>query len=201
MLIENLQIIFITNGTILLIPGFNFALIAYNATNKSLRAGLLCTLGVTMAITIHAVAALLGAITLFNAYPSYFETIKICGGFFLCFIGFSIFISLFKSTQEKKFIFSESLPFLQGFVTDLFNSIVFLFYVSLFTRIVTDQVPNTELGLYILFVIFLTFSWFALIARLFSINFIQKFSNRYITKVKFVASLLLFYYGMGMILS
>jgi len=199
MLTHNLMTILMTNGAILIVPGLNFALVAYNTANISFRSGLLCALGITAAITVHAIAAILGAVTLFNSNPAYFDIIKTSGGVVLCFISISIFISLFKTTSEKKLVFISSLPFLQGFLADLLNPIVLIFYVSLFAQIVTNDIQKEELGLYILFIILITFSWFALVARLFSMELIQRVSKSYITKVKLVAALLLAYYGLSMI--
>ncbi len=199
-MISNLKYILLTNGAILIVPGLNFALIAYHSANNSMRAGILCVLGVVCAIAIHAVGAILGAIALHDHYPHLFKIIKICGGVFICFVAFSIFISVVKNKGENSGKFDNASYFMQGFLIDLFNPMILIFYMSLFTQIVGKNVEMYEFIIYIFFIIFITFLWFSLVAKFFSMRIIREISNKHINKVKITSSLILAYYGINSIL-
>lgn len=200
MILSKLQIILVANGLVLLIPGVNMALVAYHSINSSFKAGAECAIGITLAISLHVIAAIFGAITLYRYYPESVEVIRLLGvGFIIC-IGLIILASPFYGNEGPRNIFSPSRPyFLQGFFTDLLNPVVMVFYASLFSQIIEEGNDFKYYGIYLSFIIFITLVWFVFLAFLFSIKIIKRFSEKYKVIIQILVGSILIYSGVKII--
>ncbi|WP_198027262.1 hypothetical protein [Candidatus Paracaedibacter symbiosus] len=69
--------IILTNGTILIIPGLNFAVITRNTINDGINAGIKCALGVSLSIMVHVVLSISAINGVVSSHSSLFNAIKI----------------------------------------------------------------------------------------------------------------------------
>lgn len=199
---ESLKLILITNGAILLVPGLNFMLISRFAMMGGMFKALQCALGVSFAITIHVIAAVMGVQQIMNSYPQFFRGIQMIGGIIICYIAVQILRCVLlqktlKSGDNKENNVTLS-AFKQGFLVDIFNPLIMCFYVGLFTQIVSDKTTLPEIYFYISVIFFITVFWFSIIAVIFSRQTIALLSKKYYNYVQVVSSLVLFYFGLTM---
>jgi threonine/homoserine/homoserine lactone efflux protein len=214
-MIGNLLKIFTANIVVLVIPGINFYLISNVAMSKGVKFGAIAALGVTCGIMLHVVLSIFGSYTFFNEYPQIFKYIKIAGVVYIIFIAFKLLnfraiLSFFRNSSSEseesnsnvinsqaqcKLGNSKATCFFYSFFVDLLNPYVSCFYFALFAQVVNSQTTYTDLGIYILFIFILTFSWFGVIALLFSRNVVQNLFGKYKQIIENLCAVFLLYFA------
>ena len=168
---NNITTILIMNGSILLIPGVNFFLIArYSLLNEFLT-GFYCVMGITSAIMLHATLSMFSVSLLLKSYPQLFTIIRYSGGAYLFYLGTRLLVA----SSKKKHTSLESLStkihkteaFYSGFFVDLFNPFVSIFYLSLFSMLMPNGKSVFELSCYLGTIFIITVSWFCIVVCFF----------------------------------
>lgn len=127
--------VFILNVT----PGPDIAYVAGQSVMHGRRAGLMSALGVSLGGCTHTVFCALGLTALLAASPSAFMIIKILGGLYLVYLGVRTLLAARKPQVEGRVEvprLSHRTLLLRGFITNVTNPKVLLFYVAFFPQFV-----------------------------------------------------------------
>jgi threonine/homoserine/homoserine lactone efflux protein len=197
-LFENIKTILFMNAAILVIPGVNFLLIARLSLLHGRREGLICALGITSAIMLHVIFALASVNVLLKSHPSLFDLVRICGAGFLLYLGTRFLLLAFRSYKQEED--GEQNPdrkgsFLAGFVVDLLNPFVSIFYLSLFAALEVDGMGVQASLTYSAVIFFLTLVWFSIVALAFSNQKLQAAFRGKDRWIQCLSGLAMYYFG------
>lgn len=164
-------------------PGPDFILTIKNSITYSRKTGIYTALGIALGISIHIFYCLAGLALIISKSILIFNTIKFIGAGYLIYIG----IKSFKSKAEKAIINKEIKktdisPFSaikMGFLTNILNPKVTLFFLSLFTMVISPETPPTILGIASTIMIINTAIWFSLVAILFTQSKVRSFFDKF----------------------
>ena len=167
----NLLSIFITVGIAhflaLLSPGPDFVLIVKSAIKNDSKDAIGVALGITIANAVYISLCLIGIGSILAASALLMIILKIIGGLFLIYLAVQA-LQARKSSYSQLYI-NESISnnltnttflkeFVAGFISGIFNPKNLLFYLSLFTVVLTPEVSfafKLSLGIWMTIVVFL----------------------------------------------
>lgn len=153
-------------------PGADFAVVLKNTLASGKKAGMLTAIGIGCGISIHLVYTLFGIALILSQSEVLFTSIKVIGAIYLLWIAWQAFQSRAKTAayhDRKTHIQLEGWSaFRQGFLTNVFNPKVTVFFLVLFTNIVSPKTPLLVQSLYGLWLVLYTMLWFVLVAWIFS---------------------------------
>jgi len=153
-------------------PGQDFAMITRNSLLYSRRAGLIGALGIFSAIWLHVAYSLAGIALLIEQSPLLYDLIKYAGSAYLLFLGVKLlFVSKGQATEKKASAepcLSDLAAFRAGFVSNALNPKTTLFFLSIFTQVVTPQTPYSIQFIFGLIIAVAHLIWFSLVALFFS---------------------------------
>ncbi|MBX9866591.1 MAG: LysE family translocator [Burkholderiales bacterium] len=152
-------------------PGSDFAMVTKNTVSYGRHAGYLTALGIAMSTWVHTLYCLIGIALIISKTPLLFSAIKYLGIAYLLYIGISTFRSKFvppDSIDAKLVKATLVASFKQGFFSNVTNPKTTLFYLSLFTMVVSKSTPIIMQIMYGLIICLLHFVWFWLISYLIS---------------------------------
>lgn len=166
-LTELIAVISITILTIVT-PGPDFVIVARNSLTYSRRSGIFTAIGVSIAVWIHIFYTLAGIGFIISKSILLFSFIKILGSAYLIYLGISCIRSKsglqeLKTLKEKN-ILSDLKSFKMGFINNTLNPKATLFFVSLFTQLVSPTTPLSIQIVYGAIVSVSCFVWFGLVA-------------------------------------
>lgn len=152
-------------------PGPDFAVVIRNSVSAGRQAGLVTALGVGSGIFLHVAYSLLGIGIIVSQSVWLFNLLKLLAGAYLLYIGI-------KALRAKPQAVTDiTLPALSlaprkafgvGFITNGLNPKATLFFLSLFTLVISPQTPILVQAGYGLYLALATTLWFCLVALLFS---------------------------------
>lgn len=150
-------------------PGADFAMISRNSLLHGRSAGLLSSLGVAVGVQLHVCYTMLGVGLLLTQSPGVLTAVKLCGAFYLVYVGWQTFGVGPLSPDSASNLGAEKVTpgfdaFKTGFLTNALNPKTTLFVVSVYTQVVD---PATSLALQILYGLFMSvahLAWFAAVS-------------------------------------
>lgn len=153
-------------------PGPDFVMVTRNSLVYSRRTGVYSAVGLGFGILVHVIYSLVGIGLLISQSVVLFNIIKFIGAAYLIYIGYKSLTSksskLQLDTEEHKKDISPLKAMQIGFLTNVLNPKATLFFLSLFTLVIS---PETPLGVKIFMGIemaVVTALWFAFVAFLIS---------------------------------
>ena len=150
--------LFVLSGLLLnLTPGPDTLYIVGRSTTQGWRAGAIAALGICAGIFVHIIAAAIGLSALIAASAAAFTLIKIAGAIYLVYVGISLLLSSgFTSRQRSAKPTPATLRtvFLQGFLTNVLNPKVALFFLAFLPQFVEPNAPSKATAFLFLGVIF-----------------------------------------------
>ncbi|WP_179281321.1 LysE family transporter [Paenibacillus sp. XY044] len=159
-------------------PGPNLAITIRNSLFFSRKAGIYTAVGLATGNLIHATYCLIGIGVLITQSILLFNTLKWLGAIFLLYIGYKSLRAKPYSEQQvlenSRHVMTPLTAFRNGFLTNLLNPKVALFFLALFTQIIQPNTPQLIQALYGLTMVSLEFTWFTLVSLLISQDFIRK---------------------------
>jgi threonine/homoserine/homoserine lactone efflux protein len=151
--------LFVVSGLLLNItPGPDTLYIVGRSTTLGLRAGAVAALGIGTGALVHICAAALGLSALLAASATAFTAVKIIGAAYLGYVGISLIRS--KSSTQSPPVASGNRPapirgiFFQGFLTNVLNPKVALFFLAFLPQFVLSDAPSKPLAFLFLGAIF-----------------------------------------------
>jgi RhtB (resistance to homoserine/threonine) family protein len=187
-------------------PGPDFVIVTRNTLSFSRVSGIWTALGVALANLVHVGYCLLGIGLLISKSIVLFNTIKFLGAGYLIFIGWRALThkkgeAEITTTQISSRSISTGNSFRLGFLTSVLNPKASLFYLALFTQVISPMTPMTVLIGYSIYLGAATFAWFAGVASFFSLDVIRRGFSRIQSSVERVMGGLLILLGMRIALA
>ncbi|BBB63840.1 lysine transporter LysE [Undibacterium sp. KW1] len=152
---------FIIAGILLNIaPGPDSILIMTRSATQGWRAGSAAALGIGAGTLVHIMAAALGLSALLATSATAFTIVKLAGAAYLLYIGASMLFSKAKSAEintEAKAslpVLSHRKIFMQGFLTNILNPKVAIFFLAFVPQFIAADASNKPLALIVLGCIF-----------------------------------------------
>lgn len=160
-------------------PGPSFLITARTAVAQSRADGVKVALGVGAGTIIWASAALLGLNVIFHAVPMLFIAMRIAGAVFLLWIAYQIFRHA-ADPIEIETSKGEVLPnpFVKGFLTQISNPKVAVFFGSIFIAMLPSDVPVWMMMVLIGIVTFNEVCWYTVVALFFGARPVRQFYIR-----------------------
>ncbi|MFZ6735144.1 LysE family translocator [Undibacterium sp. Ji42W] len=152
---------FIIAGILLNIaPGPDSILIMTRSATQGWRAGSAAAMGIGTGTLVHIMAAALGLSALLATSATAFTIVKLAGAAYLLYIGTSMLLSRAKSAEANTES-TASLPvlshrkiFMQGFLTNILNPKVAIFFLAFVPQFIAADASNKPLALIVLGCIF-----------------------------------------------
>lgn len=172
---------------LIILPGPDTAIVTKNTLIQSRIGGLKTSLGIICALLIHTFAAVIGLSALIVKSAVLFSIFKYAGAVYLIYLGGKILWSLWKKEEaasvemNTKSQFENTSHFTQGFLTDILNPKVAIFFLSFFPQFV-EPGGGTFLPFLIMGITFTLLSAIWLLLYVNSINQISAFMKKPVAK-------------------
>ena len=174
----------------LISPGPDFIMVLKNSIQYSRKIGIFTSIGISLGIIVHLFYCITGLALILSTNDFILNLFKfLCSGY-LIYIGMKSFQTInltqkfFKKNSKKTSIYKAIRI---GFLTNILNPKVSLFFLSLFSLvIIPNELPTYILIILIIIITLSTFIWFSLIAIFLtqkSINIILSKYLRYLNKI------------------
>lgn len=154
-------------------PGPNFWITIRTAVAHSRRASLRVVTGIVLGTLTWGTAGFLGIQSLFAVAPWLYIALKIIGGAYLVLLGSRLVWHSFRKDDEKPLVVERIAPegwgaVRLGLITNLANPKAAIFVTSLFAATMPPHIPIAVGVATIALMATISFSWYALVACLFS---------------------------------
>lgn len=154
-------------------PGPDFAVVVRQSISFDQKTALITSLGIGAGIAVHMLYTLLGLGFIITQSKTGFLIAQLVGICYLSFLALKLLISKPQVVLESD-ITVDSNPrqhhkaFLLGVMTNLLNPKATLFFLAIFTTVVSLTTPLYIQSIYALWIIFTTVVWFSLVSMFFS---------------------------------
>jgi threonine/homoserine/homoserine lactone efflux protein len=152
-------LLFVAAGVLLNItPGPDMLYIIGRSTTQGWRAGAAAALGIGAGCVVHIAAAALGLSAVLAASATAFTILKIVGAAYLVYVGISLIrSSRFSSLETPEVAFVPTTlrtVFVQGFLTNVLNPKVALFFLAFLPQFINADAPSKALAFLFLGAVF-----------------------------------------------
>ena len=154
-------------------PGPDFIMITRNSIVYSRRAGKYSAVGLGLGILVHVFYSIVGIGLVISKSVLLFSIIKAIGAVYLVYIGYKSLTSKENGSkslvnQEAKGDLTPGQAVKMGFITNVTNPKVTLFFLSIFTQVIDPGTPLSWQIVYGVEMSLVTMAWFVLVATLFT---------------------------------
>jgi RhtB (resistance to homoserine/threonine) family protein len=153
-------------------PGPDFVLVSQQTLSNGKRAGLLCSFGIALGLSIHIIYSSLGLAAVIANSASAIWAIKLLGGSYLIYLGINGLMSKARNLEvisispvAKR---SAAKTIGMGFLCNALNPKTSIYFVSLFTIVLSQDTPAQHLLIYGLWMMVLQLAWFCFLTLLLS---------------------------------
>lgn len=151
-------------------PGPDFAIVFKQSVNGGVRAGMWTSAGVGTGIFLHVAYCVLGVALLLSRVDWLFVVVKLIAAAYLGWLGLQALWHAWRSADVVRASAGADLApmraFSTGFLTNGLNPKATLFFLALWTVVISPQTPVEIQALYGLYLALATFAWFAMLSRL-----------------------------------
>jgi RhtB (resistance to homoserine/threonine) family protein len=153
-------------------PGPDFVLVSQQTLANGKRAGLLSSLGIALGLSIHILYSSLGLAAVIANSSSALWVIKLLGGCYLIYLGLSGLRARTNTNQSLDVPITTERSALatigMGFLCNALNPKAPIYFVSLFTVVLSQDTPAQHLVIYGLWMMTLQLAWFSFLTLLLS---------------------------------
>ena len=200
-------------------PGPDFVLVSQQTLAKGRRTGLICSVGITLGLSIHIIYSVLGLATVIAHSQPLLTSIKWLGGSYLIYLGWQGIqakpnkpldsanaadaidsvanisqdalakhtalsnkaIPTKKHSTKKPSTNTESTAAIlrRGFFCNVFNPKAPVYFVAIFTLVLSPDIPLWQLAIYGVWMMVLQLAWFSTVVMLLSIPAINRRFQRF----------------------
>jgi threonine/homoserine/homoserine lactone efflux protein len=178
---QNIGLFIVTVLVLNATPGVDLLLTLTRTLQGGVRAGLAAALGISSGCIVHTLAAALGLAALLAASALAFTIIKWIGAAYLLWLAFGMLRSALRRSGDETFIAAPAAPpaewrkiFLQGFLTNVLNPKVALFFLALLPQFIAADAPSKPLAFLFLGAVFIVNGTLFLIAVVLAANFARR---------------------------
>ncbi|QDY40531.1 threonine export protein RhtC [Candidatus Pantoea soli] len=191
----------------LMSPGPDFFFVSQTAASRSRKEAMMGVLGITLGIVIWAGVALMGLHLILQKMAWLHQIIMVGGGLYLLWMGWQLLRSARQrhrhpqSAPPEVALPKRGMSFLKGFLTNLSNPKAIIYFGSVFSLFVGNDVGTmARWGLFLL-IIGETFAWFTLVAAIFALPWMREKYQRMAKWVDGMAGVLFAGFGIHLIIS
>jgi RhtB (resistance to homoserine/threonine) family protein len=158
-------------------PGPSFLVTARTAVAQSRADGIKVALGLGIGTTVWSVAAILGLNFLFHQVPWLFMGMKLVGALFLLWIAYQIFRHAADQLEMNERVSCENgqNALLRGFLIQISNPKVVVFFGSIFVAMLPSEVPAWMVIALIAIVTLNEVVWYSLVSLFFAAPPVRRF--------------------------
>lgn len=156
-------------------PGPDFAVVLKQSVQQGRRNALWTSAGVGVAILLHVGYCVLGVALILTQSPNLFIALKYLAGAYLAYLGVQALRAAkppenTSDAIESKTVLEESvwLAFRRGFLTNALNPKATLFFMSLFTLVISVTTPTSVQIAYGVYMALATWVWFSMLSLVLS---------------------------------
>ena len=154
-------------------PGPDFALVSRQALLQGRRAGLWVSSGIALGLAIQIVYSAAGLATLIAHSTMWMTAIKLVGGAYLLYLGYQGIRAKKKAgsvSTEPAIVAEVSARRLvwKGFLCNALNPKAPIYFLSLFTILLSPDLPISTLAIFGVWIMMVQLFWFSLITVFFS---------------------------------
>ncbi|EPA3166064.1 threonine export protein RhtC [Yersinia enterocolitica] len=190
----------------LMSPGPDFFFVSQTAASRSRREAMMGVTGISLGIVLWAGVALMGLNLILQKMAWLHQIIMVGGGLYLCWMGWQLLKSARSKRDTSEPEVQVALPargrtFLRGFLTNLSNPKAVIYFGSVFSLFVGDNVTaGARWGLFVL-IVAETFVWFSIVACVFALPMMRRGYQRLSKWIDGLAGVLFAGFGIHLILS
>ncbi len=190
-------------------PGPDFFFVSQTAASRSRKDAMMGVVGITLGVAVWAAVALMGLHLILQKMAWLHQIITVGGGLYLCWMGWQ----LLKSARAKKLAgdaeeaeTTVDLPargrtFMRGFLTNLSNPKAVIYFGSVFSLFVGDNVSGGERGGLFIMIVAETFVWFSVVAMVFALPAMRRGYQRLAKWIDGVAGVVFAGFGIALIVN
>jgi RhtB (resistance to homoserine/threonine) family protein len=154
-------------------PGPDFAIVIRQSISFGRKTAIITSLGIGAGISVHVTYTLLGIGIIITQSETAFMFAKIVGAAYLTYLGIKLLGSKAATGADEQIKVDTNKnhhrrAFMLGFMTNLLNPKATLFFLAIFTSIVSIDTPLGVQSFYGFWITVTTALWFSLVAILFS---------------------------------
>ncbi|EHM51876.1 MAG: threonine export protein RhtC [Yokenella regensburgei] len=190
----------------LMSPGPDFFFVSQTAVSRSRKEAMMGVLGITAGVMVWAGVALLGLHLILEKMAWLHNIIMVGGGLYLCWMGYQMLRGALKkqkpTTDAPQVELAQSgRSFIKGLLTNLANPKAIIYFGSVFSLFVGDDIGGAERWGIFLMIVVETFAWFTVVASLFALPAMRRGYQRMAKWIDGVAGTLFTAFGIHLILS
>ncbi len=191
----------------LMSPGPDFFFVSQTAASRSRREAMMGVAGISLGIVVWAGVALMGLNLILQKMAWLHQIIMVGGGIYLCWMGWQLLRSaraqhrqpLAAPAEVKVALPKAGRSFLRGLLTNLSNPKAVIYFGSVFSLFVGDNVgAGARWGLFLL-IVAETFIWFSLVAVVFALPAMRRGYQRLAKWIDGLAGALFTGFGLHLI--
>ncbi|WP_416261398.1 threonine export protein RhtC [Gibbsiella quercinecans] len=191
----------------LMSPGPDFFFVSQTAASRSRREAMMGVAGISLGIVVWAGVALMGLNLILQKMAWLHQIIMVGGGIYLCWMGWQLLRSaraqhrqpLAAQAEVKVALPKAGRSFLRGLLTNLSNPKAVIYFGSVFSLFVGDNVgAGARWGLFLL-IVAETFIWFSLVAVVFALPAMRRGYQRLAKWIDGLAGALFTGFGLHLI--
>jgi RhtB (resistance to homoserine/threonine) family protein len=151
-------------------PGPDFVLVSQQTLSNGKRAGLLCSIGIALGLSVHILYSAFGLAAVIASSSSALWVIKLLGGSYLIYLGVSGLRARARSGEATTAVANQAAlkTIGLGFLCNALNPKAPIYFISLFTIVLSQSTPAQHLLIYGIWMMVLQFAWFSFLTLLLS---------------------------------
>lgn len=153
-------------------PGPDFILVSQQTLTNGKKAGLMCSIGIALGLSIHIVYSAFGLAAVIVNSANALWVIKILGGGYLLYLGVKGLSSKPNSHQEdhnvKVIKYSAKKSIGMGFLCNALNPKAPIYFLSLFTVVLSPDMPVYQIAIYGIWMMVIQLAWFSTVVGVLS---------------------------------
>ena len=151
-------------------PGPDFVLVSQQTLSNSKRAGLLCSIGIALGLSVHILYSAFGLAAVIANSSSALWLIKLLGGSYLIYLGINGLRAKARSGEATTAVANQTAlkTIGLGFLCNALNPKAPIYFISLFTIVLSQNTPAEHLLIYGIWMMVLQFAWFSFLTLLLS---------------------------------
>ncbi|HCT2145107.1 threonine export protein RhtC [Raoultella ornithinolytica] len=190
----------------LMSPGPDFFFVSQTAVSRSRKEALMSVLGITCGVMVWAGVALLGLHLIIEKMAWLHTIIMVGGGLYLCWMGYQMLRGALKKSdapapEPQVELARSGRSFLKGLLTNLANPKAIIYFGSVFSLFVGDNVGTGERWGIFLLIVLETLAWFTVVASLFALPAMRRGYQRMAKWIDGIAGTLFAGFGIHLIIS
>ena len=155
-------------GAAAVTPGANTVVVARTSLAAGRLKGVLTAFGVALGTALYASASLFGLSAVIHQVPTAARVLQLCGAMYLGWIGVRLITVRPELFGAREVAGEPARTFRRGLLTNLSNPHGIIFFVSIFSAMLSESIPTRERAVVLFAVSSMSVSWYSAVAVAFS---------------------------------